>query len=129
MLDFEEEELLEDIVSLRHSVVIGSTGLGVSHNKSDIDICVLNSELRTIPRFAPIELKPIAHEDYEGSPLLTHSRLYTVGDLDIFIFTDPQKLVIMENVMDKLNNYPKAFTRIKWIRIKMFRYYLHKYNF
>lgn len=129
MLDFEEEELLEDIVSLRHSVVIGSTGLGVSHNESDIDICVLDSELRTIPRFALIDPKPIAHEDYEGSPLLTHSRLYTVGDLDIFIFTDPQKLVIMNNIMDKLNDMPKAFMRIKWLRINAFRYYLKQYKF
>ena len=109
------------------TVLIGSTGLGIQMETSDIDICVLERNLTLDQQAALIGAKKIG--GYDDSLLMKHSTLYKLDDLDIFVFTDPLKLIVVEAVMKMMNTYPKIFLRIKWLRIKTFRYLLEKHGF
>jgi hypothetical protein len=110
-----------------NAVLIGSAGLGITNDESDIDICVLRSDL-TDEQQSVLYLANRT-DYYKDSLLIEHSILYKFGDLDIFVFEDRLKLIVVKAVMDMMNTYPKVFLRIKWIRVKMFRYLLEKHGF
>lgn len=125
-----ENDLALKLLALPNSVVIGSTGLEVSSDTSDVDICVMDTDMRTVYTSNAAVTDPGDYQkDYDCSPLLRNATLYKFGNLDIFAFTDVTKLHILHDVMNKMRNYPKPFLRIKWIRIKLFRYLLAKQNF
>ena len=115
--------------SFKHesSVLIGSVGLAIQDDGSDIDICVLRSDLTQEQQSMLYAVKQIG--DYSDSLLMNHSTLFKFGELDIFVFDDPVKLIVVQAVMDIMKTYPKVFLRIKWIRVKMFRYLLEKHGF
>lgn len=108
-----------ELMKLPSSVMVGSAALGVQTKMSDIDICVLTSELEALP--FTLSLVEITEEYDAESPIFRQSSLYRHGNIDIFMFTDRDMLFRMECVMRHLASYPKWLTSIKWFRVKMFR--------
>jgi hypothetical protein len=122
-----EYDFMSKSFESENSVLIGSAGLGIDNDESDVDICVLRSDL-TDEQQSMLYLANRT-DYYKDSLLMEHSMLYKFGDLDIFVFEDQLKLIVVQAVMDMMKTYPKVFLRIKWIRVKMFRHLLIKHGF
>jgi len=122
--------ILDEVLNLDSTVPIGSMALGVTTEDSDLDLCVYNGDLssQTIHDMAKYAM-PKSKYMYEKSLLLQYSRLYSNGNVDIFVFTDPEKLAILNKVMYLLKGYPKFILRIKWVRVAIFRTMLKKNGF
>jgi len=125
--------IANDLLDLKLTVPIGSLPLGVETSGSDLDLCVLLSE---IPHNLLTRIKEQGNyhhsgpnNEYDDSLLLIHSILYEFKGMDIFIFNDPDKLAIVHKVMFLLEQYPKFVLRIKWVRVAMFRYLLEREGF
>ncbi len=109
-----------------NTILIGSQRLGVNTEESDVDLCVYKRE---VDLNWYTMLKPVRKQDYYNSLLLEHSVMTRYGDIDVFIFSNLEKLKVVELVMSIMEDYPKFVLRIKWVRVKIFRYLLRKYNF
>ena len=109
-----------------NTIMIGSQRLEVSTEESDVDLCVYDKEIDE--KYYTV-LKPIKKQEYYDSLLLEHSVMAKYNDLDVFIFDNLEKLKVVELVMNIMEDYPKFVVRIKWVRVKIFRYLLRKYNF
>ena len=122
--------LPEDLLYLDSTVPIGSIALDVATEESDLDLCVLSADLdkSMIERLDKAKTK-IANMEYYDSVLLLESSLYKLDDTDVFIFTDENKLAIVHKVMYLMERYPKFLLRMKWFRVKLFRYLLIKNGF
>ena len=118
--------LATELVKLDNTIMIGSQRLEVSTEESDIDLCVYDKE---IDEKYYTMLKPVRAQDYYDSLLLEHSIMTNYNDLDVFVFNNLEKLKVVELVMSIMEDYPKFVVRIKWVRVKIFRYLLRKYNF
>ncbi len=114
------------LIELPNTIMIGSQRLEVGTEESDVDLCVYNEEIDS--KYYSM-LKPIKKQEYYSSLLLEHSIMTKYGELDVFIFSDLEKLKVVELVMSIMEDYPKFVLKIKWVRVKMFRYLLRKYNF
>jgi len=118
--------LAAELVQLPSTIMIGSQRLEVSTEESDIDLCVYTKELDDEHFY---RLKPVMKQEYYDSLLLEHSVMLKFGDLEVFVFDNLEKLKVVELVMSIMEDYPKFVLRIKWVRVKIFRYLLRKYNF
>jgi len=118
--------LAVELLKFSNTVMIGSQRLDVSTDESDVDLCVYDKEVES--KWYAM-LKPVKRQDYYNSLLLEHSVMTKYGDLDVFIFSNLEKLKVVELVMSIMEDYPKFVLRIKWVRVKIFRYLLRKYNF
>jgi len=118
--------LATELVKLDNTIMIGSQRLEVSTEESDIDLCVYDKE---IDEKYYTMLKPVRAQDYYDSLLLEHSIMTNYNNLDVFVFNNLEKLKVVELVMSIMEDYPKFVVRIKWVRVKIFRYLLRKYNF
>ena len=116
-------QLVNKLLYLESTVPIGSIALGIANEDSDLDLCVLNSDLTkdTISSLVKNSIGKILQQTYDDSLLIQHSVLYQCPDTDIFVFQDEAKLAIVHKVMYMLSRYPKFILRIKWIRVAMFR--------
>lgn len=124
-------QLVSELLHLDSTVPIGSIALGIANEDSDLDLCVLNSDLteETIRALVQNSISTVTNEQYGDSVLLLFSTLYQCIDTDIFVFTDEDKLAIVHKVMYKMGRYPKFVIRNKWVRISIFRYLLEKEGF
>ena len=115
--------LTSELLHLDSTVPIGSIALGVANEDSDLDLCLLNSDLtkEMITTIIQHSTRNIPQAAYDDSLLLNHSTLYMCKDIDLFVFQDEKKLAIVHKVMYMLMRYPKFILRIKWIRVAMFR--------
>jgi len=123
------DTMLKELLYLDSTVPIGSIALGVANEDSDLDLCVYGLD---VPKTYLDTLSTVVPKEYDGysrSLLLQNSTLYTNDTVDIFVFTDYEKLAIVSKVMFSMKNYPKMILRIKWIRVKLFRYLLTKNGF
>ena len=120
-----------DLLHLDSTVPIGSIALGIADEDSDLDLCVLQSDLTKdmVISLASAHISTNSQYEYEESLLLHHSTLYNFLDTDVFVFKDTEKLAIIHKVMYLLMKYPKFVLRIKWIRVQMFRRLLIKEGF
>ena len=118
--------LATELVKLPNTIMIGSQRLGVSTEESDVDLCIYSKE---IDEKYYTMLKPVRAQDYYDSLLLEHSIMTNYNNLDVFVFNNLEKLKVVELVMSIMEDYPKFVVRIKWVRVKIFRYLLRKYNF
>ncbi len=109
-----------------NTILIGSQRLDVNTEESDVDLCVYKKE---VDLNWYTMLKPVRKQDYYNSLLLEYSVMTRYGDIDVFIFSNLEKLKVVELVMSIMEDYPKFVLRIKWVRVKIFRYLLRKYNF
>ena len=114
------------LIAEPNTIMIGSQRLEVSTEDSDVDLCVYSKEVDDIA-FDMFEI--VQRQDYYGSLLLEHSIMFKYDGLDIFVFDSLEKLKIVELVMSIMEDYPKFVIRIKWVRVKIFRYLLEKYRF
>ena len=122
--------LKEDLLALDSTVMIGSRALGINKEKSDTDLCVLKDEV-SIELMSELILSPdiLPRQLYTDSILMLFSSLYKVGDVDVFMFTEPEKLLILKDTIVALNQLPKWLLKIKWVRVKLFRYIASKKGF
>ncbi len=118
--------LAVELMKKPNTIMIGSQRLEVSTDESDVDLCVYKKE---VDLNWYTMLKPVRKQDYYNSLLLEYSVMTRYGDIDVFIFTNLEKLKVVELVMSIMEDYPKFVLRIKWVRVKIFRYLLRKYNF
>ena len=120
-------KMLDELLNLDSTVPIGSMALGVANEDSDLDLCVYNGDLdsKTIHDIAKYA-QPESKYMYEHSLLLKYSKLYADENVDVFVFTDSEKLAIISKVMYTMKTYPKFILKIKWIRVAMFRGLLKK---
>ena len=118
--------LAAELVRLPNTVMIGSQRLCVGTEESDIDLCVYIKELDDEHFY---KLRPVKKQEYYDSLLMEHSVMLNLDDLDVFVFSSLEKLKVVELVMSIMEDYPKFVIRIKWVRVKIFRYLLRKYNF
>lgn len=120
-------KLVGKLLNLPSTVAIGSSALGVPYE--DIDVAVLREELNLLN----MVLIPTNTAKYgvDTSPILTKSELYQVNDIDIFVFDnkDRDALFAVHRTMSSMQQWPKLLLRNKWFRIKLFRYYLRKWEF
>ncbi len=107
-----------------NAFIVGSRALRVATGSSDLDVCVLRSDYPTSARFGAR-----FNGDYTLSLLMNHSVLYRASNIDIFVFDDPTKLRVVKDTMTWLKRWPKFLLKIKWIRVKLFRYSLRKGGF
>jgi len=114
------------LLELPNTIMIGSQRLSVNTGESDVDLCVYDKEVES--KWYTM-LKPVKRQEYYDSLLLEHSVMTKYNDLDVFIFDNLEKLKVVELVMSIMEDYPKFVLRIKWVRVKIFRYLLRKYNF
>ena len=114
------------LIEQPNTIMIGSQRLEVSTDESDVDLCVYSNEIDS-SWYAM--LKPIKREEYYDSLLLKHSTMCKYQNLDVFVFDNLEKLKVVELVMSIMEDYPKFVLRIKWVRVKIFRHLLKKYNF
>jgi len=119
-------DIAEKLVDLKNTIMIGSQRLGVATKTSDIDLCVYSKELT---KDLHKQLSTIKNQYYYDSLLLVHSIQTRYGDLDVFIFDDLSKLRIVNLVMEIMEDLPKFVTKIKWVRVKIFRNLLNKHGF
>ena len=118
--------LATKLLELPNTIMIGSQRLNVNTGESDVDLCVYDKEVES--KWYTM-LKPVKRQEYYDSLLLEHSVMTKYNDLDVFIFDNLEKLKVVELVMSIMEDYPKFVLRIKWVRVKIFRYLLRKYNF
>jgi len=123
-----EETLVHELAQKESTVLIGSYRLGVATEDSDIDLCVLADEV-------PLGLMQQLHtqgrllDKYSDSLLLLHGSQVKLEDADIFVFRNKTHLKIIDTAMTALDDYPKFVTKVKWVRVRMFRHFLVKYGF
>ncbi len=110
-------------------VQIGSRALNVQTKKSDTDICIMQEDIPDRYLWGKQPVTKTALEMYGISLLIVHSKLYKIGTLDLFVFTDKEKLDIVAKVMAKMVAYPKFLLKWKWFRVKLFRLLLRTNGF
>lgn len=120
------EKIIEELLKLSSSVLIGSRGLNVSETFSDWDIAVLASE---IPEGLLNPLKKLKVEKYFSVLPLGNTQLYRGEKLDVLVYKTEEQLKVIKKALDDLRNVPKYLLRNKYVRIILFENALVHYGF
>lgn len=100
------EKIIEELLKLPSSVLIGSRGLNVSETFSDWDIAVLASE---IPERL---LKPLVKLDvdrYFNVLPLNNIKLYHGENLDVLVYETKEQLKVIKKALDDLKMFPNIY--------------------
>lgn len=120
------EKIVEELLKLPSSVLIGSRGLNVSETFSDWDIAVLASE---IPEELLKPLKKLDAERYFNVLPLNNTYLYRGENLDVLVYETEEQLKVIKKALDDLRNVPKYLLKDKYIRVTLFENSLLHYGF
>jgi hypothetical protein len=117
------------LLSLDATILIGSYGLEVSNEKSNMDICIYYLDLiqSRLDLGKPMIIYPTPASD--NFLLLKYSEWYHIPPIDVFVFKDRKKLSILSQTMSQMRRYPKFLLKNKWIRTKIFIFLLKRNGF
>ena len=121
--------LAAELVKYNDTFLIGSTAFNVQTEDSDIDICAYKYDLPKSLRVQIAKEGNKVDKSYNDSLILQHSTLYKFDELDVFIFSDITKLIVVKAVVDIMKTYPTIILKIKWVRVWIFRTLLKKHGF
>lgn len=120
------EKIVEELLKLPSSVLIGSRGLNVSETFSDWDISVLDSE---IPEGLLNPLKKLDIDRYFSVLPLNNTELYRGEKLDVLVYKTKDQLKVIKKALDDLKNVPKYLLKDKHVRVTLFENSLVHYGF
>jgi len=115
--------IVNDLLKLPSTVLIGSKALGVETKYSDTDVCVLEGETTQLIRYAMenAALRTSSNPYAGESLLLNHSRLLEHTGFDVFVFERADKLATVRDVMSIMAYIPKWVLKRKGARVFIFR--------
>ena len=121
---------LENILSFKSSILIGSRALNVHTEKSDFDICILLKDL-------PKQLKKIKKELSRYFIILPLNNSYLIRKyrtkdniiIDIIIYTKQSDLKIIKKAIKDTRKIPKYLLKDKPFRVMSFEKSLLHYGF
>jgi len=122
-------KIISKLLSLDATVLLGSYGLEVSNEKSNMDICVYYLDLiqSRLDLGKPVAVYQIPNND--TFLLLKYSEWYHIPPIDVFVFRDRKKLNILSQTMSQMRRYPKFLLKNKWVRTKIFIFLLKRNGF
>jgi len=117
---------MDELLRQDSSFLIGSRALGVDTEASDYDIAIT---LEDFKKSNILAAKVNKSYNYTTSPLLMYSKLYTLKNIDIFVFTDKTKLLKLKETYNFMARLPKFLVSNKISRIIVFRLSLYYKGF
>jgi len=117
-------KLLNKLLSVKGTVVIGSTGLGLE-NCNDIDIAMLTSDYRRLKVFKNNHFEGEMKNYFNVLPM-GNNKLVKFDGVDLLLFEHQKDLDAVSEVIEQMKQIPKNILQIKTIRIYIFEQMLIK---
>lgn len=115
--------IVEELMGLPSSVIIGSRGFGIHTYMSDYDICVLDTELPEYywEKYTFKEAKEYLYVvPLNNSSLIRIPKSDNEQGIDILIYTNKSDIDIINKSLDEMTQIPKYLLENKKIRVVLF---------